>query len=365
MSKNAPVRMKKVKSNPARNEVLTYGNGEFTDYLKEISNYPALSVVEERELAKRAKEGDVEAKKKLIQSNLRVVITIAKKVIHNTSLPLVDLIQEGNLGLMIAAEKFNYKLGYKFSTYASWWIKQSMFKAISEQSHCMKIPVYIQETLSKFSKVKSEMEKEYNCQVKNQDVAKKMNIEPDKIETFLSAYTKTISIERGLERADGKELNVADILEDEKASVSANVEYENRQIEKEIKKRETERQGLPLASAEKYKARKRPAPETGGEFFKFMQNVTKWGSKEYTNQKAREYKKNFLKGLTARGLDNLDITKEVIKEINSTDNITFFSSGFSYASLGVDFWYDSADAAKSLKRWLDDFKDFKKTYGKE
>ncbi len=227
MSKNAPVKMKKVKSNPARNEVLTYGNGEFTDYLKEISNYPALSVVEERELAKRAKEGDVEAKKKLIQSNLRVVITIAKKVIHNTSLPLVDLIQEGNLGLMIAAEKFNYKLGYKFSTYASWWIKQSMFKAISEQSHCMKIPVYIQETLSKFSKVKSEMEKEYNCQVKNQDVAKKMNIEPDKIETFLSAYTKTISIERGLERADGKELNVADILEDEKASVSANVEYEN------------------------------------------------------------------------------------------------------------------------------------------
>ena len=227
MSKNAPVKMKKVKSNPARNEVLTYGNGEFTDYLKEISNYPALSVVEERELAKRAKEGDVEAKKKLIQSNLRVVITIAKKVIHNTSLPLVDLIQEGNLGLMIAAEKFNYKLGYKFSTYASWWIKQSMFKAISEQSHCMKIPVYIQETLSKFFKVKKKKKKEYNCQVKNQDVAKKMNIEPDKIETFLSAYTKTISIERGLERADGKELNVADILEDEKASVSANVEYEN------------------------------------------------------------------------------------------------------------------------------------------
>ena len=227
MSKNLPVKMKKVKSNPAKNEVLMYGNGEFTDYLREISNYPALTLSEEIELAKRAKEGDSEAKKKLVQSNLRVVVTIAKKVIHNTSLPLTDLIQEGNLGLMIAVEKFNYKLGYKFSTYASWWIKQSMFKAISEQSHCMKIPVYIQETLSKFSKVKSEMEKEYNCQVKNQDVAKKMNIEPDKIETFLSAYTKTISIERGLERMDGKELNVEDILEDEKASVSANAEYEN------------------------------------------------------------------------------------------------------------------------------------------
>lgn len=227
MSVNEPVKMRRVKSNPAKNEVLMYGNGEFTDYLREISNYPALSATEERELAKRAKEGDSEAKKRLIQANLRLVITIAKKVIHNTTLPLTDLIQEGNLGLMIAAEKFNYKLGYKFATYAGWWIKQSMFKAISEQSHCMKIPVYIQETLSKFSKVKSEMEKENNCQVKNQDVAKKMNIEPDKIETFLSAYTKTISIESGLERADGKELNVADILEDKKASVSESVEYEN------------------------------------------------------------------------------------------------------------------------------------------
>ena len=227
MSVNEPVKMRRVKSNPAKNEVLMYGNGEFTDYLREISNYPTLTLEEERELAKRAKEGDSDAKKQLIQANLRLVITIAKKVIHNTTLPLTDLIQEGNLGLMIAAEKFNYKLGYKFATYAGWWIKQSMFKAISEQSHCMKIPVYIQETLSKFSKVKSEMEKENCCQVKNQDVAKKMNIEPDKIETFLSAYTKTISIESGLERADGKELNVADILEDKKASVSENVEYEN------------------------------------------------------------------------------------------------------------------------------------------
>lgn len=227
MSKNAPVSMKKVKSNPAKNEVLMYGNGEFTGYLREISSYPVLTIAQERELAKRAKDGDADAKKQLVQSNLRIVVTIAKKVIHSSGIPLVDLIQEGNLGLMIAAEKFNYKLGYKFSTYAGWWIKQSMFKAISEQSHCMKIPVYIQETLSKFSKVKSQMEKQYNCQVKNQEVAKKMNIEPDKIETFLSAYTKTISIESGLERADGKELNVADILEDKNANVSTNVEYEN------------------------------------------------------------------------------------------------------------------------------------------
>jgi len=227
MSKNSPIKMKKVSnfSNPANNEVLQ-ADSVLSNYLREIAQYPNLSAKEERAIAKRAKDGDIAAKQQLIQANLKLVITIAKKAIHTSNLPLVDLIQEGNLGLMIAADKFNYKLGYKFATYASWWIKQSMFKAISEQSHCMKIPVYIQETLSKFSKIKSEMEKNGNEQVKTEDVAKKMNISADKIDTFLSAYTKTISIESGLEKADGKELNVADILADEKSSVSEKIEFE-------------------------------------------------------------------------------------------------------------------------------------------
>ena len=227
MSKNSPIKMKKVSnfSNPANNEVLQ-ADSVLSNYLREIAQYPNLSAKEERAIAKRAKDGDIAAKQQLIQANLKLVITIAKKAIHTSNLPLVDLIQEGNLGLMIAADKFNYKLGYKFATYASWWIKQSMFKAISEQSHCMKIPVYIQETLSKFSKIKSEMEKNGNGQVKTEDVAKKMNISADKIDTFLSAYTKTISIESGLEKADGKELNVADILADEKSSVSEKIEFE-------------------------------------------------------------------------------------------------------------------------------------------
>lgn len=230
MKKNSPVKLKKVTdfSNPAKNEVLTNSSDSLlSNYIREISDYRSLSQTEEKEIAKRAKEGDNDAKKQLVQANLKLVVTIAKKAIHMSKIPMVDLIQEGNLGLMIASEKFNYKLGYKFATYASWWIKQSMFKAISEQSHCMKIPVYIQETLSKFSKVKREMEREYNCQVNTQDVAKKMNIAPDKIDLFLSAYSKTISIENGLENSDGKDMCVADIIEDSKASATEEVEYED------------------------------------------------------------------------------------------------------------------------------------------
>ena len=215
-------------SNPAGNDVIQ-GTQDSTlqFYLREIADYPQLSAEEEMELAKRIENGDVEAKQKLIQANLKLVVTIARKSIHMSGLPIIDLIQEGNMGLMIAAEKFNYKLGYRFSTYAGWWVKQSMFKAISEQSHCMKIPVYIQETLSKFSKVKSQMEQETNETVKTEDVAKKMNIAPEKIETFLSAYTKTISIENGMEKNDGKELNVADFLADNKTLISANIEYQS------------------------------------------------------------------------------------------------------------------------------------------
>lgn len=199
---------------------------EMNAYLKEISSYPQLTLEQEQELARRIEKGDTEAKQELIRANLKLVITIARKNIHMSGLPMIDLIQEGNLGLLTAVEKFDYKLGYKFSTYAGWWIKQAMFKAISEQSHCMKIPVYIQETLSKFSKVRAQMEQISNSTVKLEDVAKKMNVSPNKIEGFLSAYTKTISIENGIEKNDGKDLNVADILEDENTSTSESVEYE-------------------------------------------------------------------------------------------------------------------------------------------
>lgn len=211
---------------------MTSGSTEMSDYLRKINTIKSLDIKDEKELAAKAKQGDLKAKKELVQSNLRLVLTIARKAIHVSKLPMVDLIQEGNLGLMVAVEKFNPDLGYRFSTYATWWIKQAMFKAISEQSYCMKIPVYIQETLSKFSKVKAEMEKNYNCQVTNSDVAKKMDIEPEKIDTYLSAYNSTVSIEGSFDANNGSELSVADVVADENCCIEENVEYE--ELKKEI-----------------------------------------------------------------------------------------------------------------------------------
>lgn len=232
--KDQVITMKKTgMTNPARCGfvAMTSSSEEFSDYLRKINSIKSLEANEEKELALKAKNGDVDAKRQLVQANLKLVLTIARKAIHVSRLPITDLVQEGNLGLMIAAEKFNPELGYRFSTYATWWIKQAMFKAISEQSYCMKIPVYIQETLSKFSKVKSEMERSYNCQVTNNDVAKKMNIEPEKIDTYLSAYTSTVSIEGSFDGKNGSELSVADVVADESASVEECIEFEDLKTE--------------------------------------------------------------------------------------------------------------------------------------
>lgn len=201
------------------------------NYIRKISSIAVLSPEEEKQIAQIAKEGSekdsLKAKQQLVQENLKLVVNIARKTIQVSHLPMIDLIQEGNLGLMVAVEKFDYKLGYRFSTYAAWWIKQAIFKAISEQSHCVKIPVYIQETLSKFSKVKSSLEQKYNTQVKNEDVAKTMNISAEKIDMFLGAYTKSISMDSAYELNSGNEVTLSDILEDPNASVYADAEYEN------------------------------------------------------------------------------------------------------------------------------------------
>lgn len=199
---------------------------DVNEYCKMISKYKSLSLDEEVLLGNKIKEGSQSAKAKIVQANLKNVVVIARKIVHKSDLPLMDLIQEGNLGLMVAVEKFDWSYGTRFITYASWWIRQSIFKALSEQSNFMKVPVYVQETLSKFSKIKSELEQQYGCAVKNSDVAKAMNISSEKIDEYLNAFNKSVSIDAELDMNDGRCAKIADILEDKKANVCSYVEFE-------------------------------------------------------------------------------------------------------------------------------------------
>ena len=183
----------------------------------------------ETELILRAKQGDVYARNQLIENNLTLIKKIATKSIQSTTLTTSDLIQEGIFGLVSALEKFNPSLGFKFSTYACWWIKQAMFKAISEQSYAYNVPVYIQETVSRYNKTKQEMEQEKQKEISRADVAKKLALSEEKINTFLNVFNKALSIESGMVNTGNKELTLAEIIEDEKQNV------ENTIIDNELK----------------------------------------------------------------------------------------------------------------------------------
>ncbi len=217
------------KSNVISNGETSAISSDFSlnEYLGKISKYPSLSAEEEKTLAQMIKDGSSEAKKILTQCNLKLVVSIARKMLHTGGLSLNDLIQEGNLGLMTAIDKYNYKLGYRFSTYATWWIKQAMFKTISEQSHSMKIPVYVQETLSKYSKVKAEMEKNGENDISTEKIAKTMNIEADKINLYLNAFTKSLSLDSEVAGDSNNDMTLSEIIEDTKASANKTAEYNN------------------------------------------------------------------------------------------------------------------------------------------
>lgn len=208
-------------------------DGSMRSYLKTISRYKKYSASEENELAKYAAEGDFEARRKLIQSNLRLVISVARRNIHKCNIPMSDLIQEGNLGLLYAIKKYKWQYGYKFSTYAAWWIRQFMFKAISEQSFCVKIPVYIQETISKYNKVKREMENEQSTPVSNNEIATKMKLPENKIDEYLNAYTQSLSIDAQYELINGSQVQISDILADETSQNIADC-LENEDLKKDL-----------------------------------------------------------------------------------------------------------------------------------
>ena len=182
-------------------------------YLREIGQIPLLSYDEEIEYAQRVLKGDEEAKQKLIESNLRLVVSIAKK--HtNRGLKMLDLIQEGNMGLMKAVEKFEYEKGFKFSTYATWWIRQAITRAIADQGRTIRIPVHMIETINKIKKESRIILQETGKEPTAEELAKKLEIPVDKVKNILEMNQDPISLETPVGSEEDSELG--DFVEDDK-----------------------------------------------------------------------------------------------------------------------------------------------------
>ena len=180
-------------------------------YLKEIGKVPLLSADEEVELAKRMEEGDAEAKKKLAEANLRLVVSIAKRYVGRGML-FLDLIQEGNLGLIKAVEKFDYKKGYKFSTYATWWIRQAITRAIADQARTIRIPVHMIETINKLNRISRQMLQEMGREPTPEELAERMLMPEDKIRKVLKIAKEPISMETPI--GDDEDSHLGDFIED-------------------------------------------------------------------------------------------------------------------------------------------------------
>lgn len=187
-------------------------------YLNEIGKVPLLTKDEEVELAKRMERGDETAKRKLIESNLRLVVSIAKKYVGRKLL-FLDLIQEGNLGLMKAVEKFDYRKGYKFSTYATWWIRQAITRAIADQARTIRIPVHMLENINKLSRVQKQLVQKLNREPLPEEIAEEMNIEVDKVRNMMKIAQKPISLETPIGEDQNSQLG--DFIEDDQIQAPA------------------------------------------------------------------------------------------------------------------------------------------------
>ncbi len=182
-------------------------------YLQQIGRIKLLDAQGELDLAKRIFEGDEEAKNKLVRCNLRLVVSIAKKYIGR-GLSFLDVIQEGNLGLIRAAEKFDYRKGFKFSTYATWWIQQSIVRGISEKSRMIRLPIHMIELLTKMRKVQHQLSHQLNRQPTNQEIADAMDVPVIKIDSIVQATQTSLSLETPVNTKDEK-ATLADFLVDE------------------------------------------------------------------------------------------------------------------------------------------------------
>ena len=181
-------------------------------YLKEIGRTPLLTPEEEKDLAIRKDEGDIEAKKKLAEANLRLVVSIAKRY-SGRGMSFLDLVQEGNMGLIKAVEKFDYTKGYKFSTYATWWIRQAITRAIADQARTIRIPVHMVETINRLKKVQSKLLHEMGHDPSVEQIAEEMDLAPDKVREIMRVAQEPVSLETPI--GEEEDSHLGDFIADE------------------------------------------------------------------------------------------------------------------------------------------------------
>ena len=195
----------------------TEGSGYITDatraYLNSIHNIPLLTFAQEQKLGERIAAGDKSAREELITSNLRLVVSIAKKYLYRSKMPLLDLIQEGNIGLITAADKFDYTKGFRFSTYATYWIKQAIGKYVVENSHSIRIPVHIIEQLSKMARVSNELAIALNREPTTAEIAAKMEVDEKKVKELRAIVKDPVSIDQNINDED--DATIGDLVADE------------------------------------------------------------------------------------------------------------------------------------------------------
>jgi RNA polymerase primary sigma factor len=187
-------------------------------YLKEIGKVPLLSAEEEIELAKKMELGDQDAKKRLAEANLRLVVSIAKRYVGRGML-FLDLIQEGNLGLIKAVEKFDYQKGYKFSTYATWWIRQAITRAIADQARTIRIPVHMVETINKLIRVSRQLLQELGREPSPEEIAEEMNMPVDRVREILKISQEPVSLETPI--GEEEDSHLGDFIQDDNVPVPA------------------------------------------------------------------------------------------------------------------------------------------------
>ena len=187
-------------------------------YLKEIGKVPLLSAEEEIDLAKKMELGDQEAKKRLAEANLRLVVSIAKRYVGRGML-FLDLIQEGNLGLIKAVEKFDYRKGYKFSTYATWWIRQAITRAIADQARTIRIPVHMVETINKLIRVSRQLLQELGREPSPEEIAEEMNMPVDRVREIMKISQEPVSLETPI--GEEEDSHLGDFLPDDNVPVPA------------------------------------------------------------------------------------------------------------------------------------------------